>query len=872
MRLLRKTVSGIMLIPLLVGVLTFAFDISLVGANEFMAITATNVGGPITSNTTWTKANSPYIVTSNLLVSEGVTLTIESGVVVKFELDKLMQIDGELIAKGTDLEPIVFTSNKISPAPGDWSSIKFTDKNVDAQYDENGSYLSGSIMQYCILEYCCGLDITHSSPFIDHSVIRYTEGKGIVVSRGSPKITNNTIVGLKTYNGGGICIEGGTVIVSGNNISHNAERYLGLPPIISGGGIIVDSRFCSSIVTIFGNIICDNAAAYGGGISIHGNYPTTVTISGNVISDNYAQYDGAAIHCAGAAPPTVITIVGNVIKNNEGKNVVSAWAGEGGLTICLNDIVDNKGNGIGCYCSGIINYNNIYNNTPYNIRNFHYNMDATNNWWGTTNETAIMKHIYDWSDDSSLGVVIFKPYLTSLVTDFTLPTTPSVVDDGDYTINTSQLHATWSSIDPESGIAMYQYAIGTSLGGTDIVNWTSAGTNIEVTHGGLSLSRGTTYYVAVKARNGQGIWSEIGTSDGITVLGEDPFNWPGECILDESKLRSEERRALPFVIKWATIYSISPALLMAVTRQESNFNLKAVGDVESTYPAYGYLQVNWPAAKDAGYKGTPEQWKIEGQNPDKNIKYGAKYLKERFRKFQPCYATDLENALSAYNKGYPSRDNEKYVKQVIEGRDLIDGKRRGYLFFLTIYTQSPEICWMAAELGSPAELRVYDSQGRITGLLNGVEKIEIPHSTYYENIVVILAPADSYKYDVAGTSEGSYSLMIINGTAQEIATFNATDVPTSANAIHRYTIDWAALTRGEKGVSIQIDSNGDGAFEKTFTSDNELTRDEFMLQVFPVEAFPMWIAGVAVAAIATVTIAIAVFWRKRKQPSIKKIS
>lgn len=178
--------------------------------------------------------------------------------------------------------------------------------------------------------------------------------------------------------------------------------------------------------------------------------------------------------------------------------------------------------------------------------------------------------------------------------------------------------------------------------------------------------------------------------------------------------------------------------------------------------------------------------------------------------------------------------------------------------------------WLAAELGSPGELRVYDSQGRITGLINGVEKIEIPHSTYYENIVVMLAPADSYKFNVVGLSEGSYNLMIINGTAQEISTFNATAIPTSPNAIHRYTVDWVALTRGEKGVTIQIDSNGDGAFELTFTSDSELTHDEFMLQISPVEGLPMWIFGVAVAAIAIATAAIAVFWRRRKHQSIKR--
>ena len=37
----------------------------------------------------------------------------------------------------------------------------------------------------------------------------------------------------------------------------------------------------------------------------------------------------------------------------------------------------------------------------------------------------------------------------------------------------------------------------------------------------------------------------------------------------------------------------------------------------------------------------------------------------------------------------------------------------------------------------------------------------------------------------------------------------------------------------------------------------------------PAEAFPMWIVGVAVAAIAIATVVIAVFWRKRKQPPTK---
>jgi hypothetical protein len=421
-------------------------------------------------------------------------------------------------------------------------------------------------------------------------------------------------------------------------------------------------------------------------------------------------------------------------------------------------------------------------------------------------------------------------YTTPAPPDSTPPTTPIVADDGEYTSSTTWLHATWSSSDPESGITEYQYAIGTSSGGTDVVDWTSVSTATGVTKTGLSLTQGTTYYFAVKAKNGQGLWSEVGVSDGITVI-DDPLNWQGNYLLDESKLRSEdEKRALPYVLKWATEYNVSPALLMAIIRQESDFDRKKVGDVELTYPAYGYMQVRWPAAKDAGYLGTPEQWKTDGLDPDKNIMYGAKHLKERYKKFPPYYATDLENALSAYQGGYPRSDNEWYVNQVIHGRDLIDRKRRGYLFFLTTYIPSPEIRWDVAKLCSPGELRAYDSEGRVTGLVNGEIKNEIPYSDYYENTITIISLFDSYRYQVVGTGEGLYGLTVVSVTKQENITFATIDIPTSANAIHQYTIDWGALSQGEEGVTTQVDSNGDGVFEHTFTSDSELTQSEFLAQ------------------------------------------
>ena len=45
----------------------------------------TNMSGNITTDTTWTLANSPYIVTGRVQVFEGATLTIEQGVNDKSE-------------------------------------------------------------------------------------------------------------------------------------------------------------------------------------------------------------------------------------------------------------------------------------------------------------------------------------------------------------------------------------------------------------------------------------------------------------------------------------------------------------------------------------------------------------------------------------------------------------------------------------------------------------------------------------------------------------------------------------------------------------------------------------------------------------------
>ena len=168
----------------------------------------TNISGIISSNTTWTLANSPYITKGSVLVNKGVTLTIEPGVTVKFNKGHSLQIDGTLIARGNSSNKITFTSAQAAPAPGDWGYILFSDSSIDATYDETGNYISGAILEYAVVEYAGGSSVSdngavrmnNAHPFINYGTMRNngassngSSGINAFNLTGTLKITNNTI-------------------------------------------------------------------------------------------------------------------------------------------------------------------------------------------------------------------------------------------------------------------------------------------------------------------------------------------------------------------------------------------------------------------------------------------------------------------------------------------------------------------------------------------------------------------------------------------------------------------------------------------------------------------------------------------------------
>ncbi len=90
----------------------------------------TLVSGGIYNNETWSLAGSPYIVTGNVVVFPGKTLTIEPGVEVRVQGNLLtvaggisIEVRGNLVAVGTPTAPIVFKADGINPDPHTWNGI-----------------------------------------------------------------------------------------------------------------------------------------------------------------------------------------------------------------------------------------------------------------------------------------------------------------------------------------------------------------------------------------------------------------------------------------------------------------------------------------------------------------------------------------------------------------------------------------------------------------------------------------------------------------------------------------------------------------------------------------------------------------------------
>jgi hypothetical protein len=263
------------------------------------AAAQTYVTGALSSNATWTIAGSPYEVTGDVTLGPGVTLVIQPGVEVRFRSQRRLTVAGALIARGTALAPIRFTSTSQPATRAFWRNIEFSDTATDAVFDSGGAYASGSIIEHAIIEGAgygpsAALHLTDASPLLSALTMRTNNLQGIIGSfsehlRSGPlKILNSDLSG-HTSSAIDISYPNHDIVVQDNWIHDN--QLAGFPAGDLTRGLALDATrgvaagVPNGTARIVGNTFTRNGTGiYNDGSSA--GAAVTVLIENNAFIDN----------------------------------------------------------------------------------------------------------------------------------------------------------------------------------------------------------------------------------------------------------------------------------------------------------------------------------------------------------------------------------------------------------------------------------------------------------------------------------------------------------------------------------------------------------------------------------------------------------
>lgn len=280
---------------------------------------ATYVEGTITQDTVWTLVDSPFIVSDNIVVNPGATLTIEPGVQVRFGDNFSITVNGGIVADGTNDRMVEFTSDDANASTGAWGTIQIS------------GTLQSSITN-CIVEY---------------------GQSGITLESGSLNLQNDSV----RYNLNGTVVKGGSITIENDEISNNTMDGIN----IAGG----------TQVTVQNNAISSN----GNGIDL------TADLTGNInIAQNNISLNGqSGIILEADAYQNTAIIQNNVSSNNYGFNVesdTSTYITNNYISNNAEGIFYKAGNGHEAH------FNDIYNNTIGMDVSPQASVNATYNYWG----------------------------------------------------------------------------------------------------------------------------------------------------------------------------------------------------------------------------------------------------------------------------------------------------------------------------------------------------------------------------------------------------------------------------------------------------------------------------------------------------------
>jgi len=308
----------------------------------------TNVSGGVFSNTSWIASGSPYIVTGDIVVFHGVTLTVESGVEVRVDQGKKIEIRGRLEALGTQSDSVIFTSNSATPAMNDWGGIvcigTVAPLGVGHQLDLN--YVRGEYATYFV-----DLDIAYHGPYtFNNCLFRYN-----FCTNKDMGMSTNLFTSCEFYGN----VKGISTGQWAANVDHCYFHHNDIG-IDEGGHIITNSIFHdhSQVGVKFGREIRD-CEIYNNPIGLQSWHTANTKVIGNYIHDNEVGVD-----------------------------MMSFWNASGIEFL----------------------YNYICNNSTWNLRYNHTNnANLSQNCWCSDDSTFIKSKIRDAYVDVSYGIVTYMP-------------------------------------------------------------------------------------------------------------------------------------------------------------------------------------------------------------------------------------------------------------------------------------------------------------------------------------------------------------------------------------------------------------------------------------------------------------------------------
>jgi parallel beta-helix repeat protein len=383
---LRRITGLFMIMTIGVSLIFVSFSTHLVRA--------TWVEGHITHDTTWKTQNNPFVVINNIEVDSNATLTLEAGVEVRFGDGFSIIVKGGLNVNGNENQPVMFTSNRLENfQPGSWDSLQLMggSRPVSIQYCNftyatNGVLIRNNAIPLVIknsaFAFCDkGISIMCSGGDVGNVSIRenrmFSNKIGIYLNNldqhvggyfdsikiEKNEVFNNSEVGISTF-----LVEkstsSGNVVISENQVNGNMQ---------SGLHVFIDGMNTgeSGFLTISKNLITGNGGGtLKGDMYIKEAFPSGYTNGYQIQTTIDSEKITAGIVCY-CDNQNKINISNNRISDNYYGIIYYGSS---------NDVFSDFGAAVRARA----NYNNINDNVfGMNITGSG-DVDAINNYWGSS--------------------------------------------------------------------------------------------------------------------------------------------------------------------------------------------------------------------------------------------------------------------------------------------------------------------------------------------------------------------------------------------------------------------------------------------------------------------------------------------------------